>query len=129
MRMAATLLLLLVPMITAAQDYQGMSEEDMEKMMQAMQKMESCMENVDQSKLKILEQRSHEVETEIESLCADGKRDEAQNKALSFGREIAQDPTMKDMRKCGEAMKGMMPKMPFTDQNQDQDRSVRHVCD
>ena len=127
MKMLASILLLLMPMVTVAQNYQGMNEGDMQKMMEQMQEMQSCMQNVDQAKLKVLEQRSYEIEAEVKSLCTSGKRDEAQKKAISFGKEVAKDPTMQAMRKCGEMMKGMTPNMPFMDQ--DKDYSSHHVCD
>jgi hypothetical protein len=127
MKISAIILLLLMPIVTFAQNYQGMSEEDMQKMTQQMQKMETCMQNVDQAKLKVLEQRSYQFDAEVKSLCASGKREEAQAKAISFGKEIANDPTMQAMRKCGEMMKGMTPKMPFMDQHKDS--SSHHVCD
>jgi len=127
MKISAIILLLLMPIVTFAQNYQGMSEEDMQKMTQQMQKMETCMQNVDQAKLKVLEQRSYQFEAEVKSLCDSGKREEAQAKAISFGKEIAIDPTMQAMRKCNEMMKGMMPKMPFMDQHKDP--SSHHVCD
>ncbi len=85
------------------------------------------MQNVDQAKMKVLEQRSYQIEADIKSLCASGKRDEAQEKVISFGKEMAKDTTMQSMRKCGEMAKGMMPKMPFVDQGKD--RSSHHVCD
>ncbi len=127
MKIPAIVLLLLMPMVTGAQNYQGMSEGDTQKMMQQMQKMQACMQNVDQAKLKVLEQRSYQFEAEVKSLCDSGKRDEAQEKAISFGKEIVNDPTMQAMRQCSEMMKGMVPKMPFM--AQDKDRSSHHVCD
>ncbi len=127
MKISTCILLLLIPMIAAAQNYQGMNEEDMQKVMQQMQKMQACMQNVDQDKLKALEQRSKKFEAEVKSMCDSGKRDKAQQKAISFGMEIAKDPSMQQMRKCGELSKGMMPKMPFMDQ--DKDYSSHHVCD
>ena len=127
MKISAITLLLLMPMVTFAQDYQNMSEKEMQKMMQQMQKMGSCMQNVDQSKLKILEQRSNQFEAEAKLLCDNGKREEAQAKAISFGKEIAKDPTMQAMSKCSEMMEGNMPNMPFMDQNKY--HSNHHVCD
>ncbi len=133
MKIAAIILLLLIPTVSAAQNYQGMNKGDMQKMMQQMQKMQSCMQNVDQAKLKELEQRSNQLEAEVKSLCANGKRDKAQDKAISFGMKMMNDPEMQKMRKCGEMMKGMMPTMPamptmpFMDQ--DKDLSSNHVCD
>ena len=119
-------------MITVAQNYQNMSEEDMQKMMQQMQKMQSCMQNIDQAKLKALDQRSSQILANIDSLCASGKRDEAQAKAISYGKEMAKDPTMQAMKKCGEMMssemmEGMMPKTPLMDL--DKDLTSHHVCD
>ena len=132
MKILAIILLLLMPMITVAQNYQNMSEEDMQKMMQQAQKMQSCMQNIDQAKLEAIDQRSSQILANIDSLCASGKRDEAQAKAISYGKEMAKDPTMQAMKKCGEMMsgemmQGMMPKTPLMDL--DKDLSSRHVCD
>ena len=132
MKISAIILLLLMPMVTVAQNYQNMSEEDMQKMMQQAQKMQSCMQNIDQAKLEAIDKRSSEILANIDSLCASGKRDEAQQTAISYGKEMAKDSTMQAMRKCsemmsGEMMQGMMPKTPLMDL--DKDLSSRHVCD
>ena len=132
MKISAIIILLLMPMVTVAQNYQNMSEEDMQKMMQQAEKMQSCMQNIDQAKLQAIDQRSSQVLAKIDSLCASGKRDEAQETAISYGKEMAKDPTMQEMRKCGEMMsgemmQGMMPKIPMMDL--EKDLSSRHVCD
>lgn len=127
MKISMIFLFLFLPLVSSAQNYQGMNEEDMQKMMQQMQKMQSCMEDVDQSKLKALEQRSRQLESEVKSLCANGKRDQAQKKAISFGKDFVNDPTMKKMRKCGEMMKDVMPKMTFT--GLDKESADHHICD
>ena len=61
-----------------------MNEDDMQKMMQQAQEAQACMQKVDQAKLKEIERRSRQVESEIKSLCKRGERDAAQEKALSF---------------------------------------------
>ena len=45
--------------------------------------------------------------------------------------EMAEDPTLQEMRKCGEMYQGMAPQMPYMEQYQedDGDRSSSHVCD
>ena len=63
-------------------------------------------------------------------MCARGKRDEAQEKAIAFSIEIANDPTMQEIRKCQENVKvnmPNMPKMPYMEQ--EKDNSKGHVCD
>ncbi len=135
MKMVMSILILLMPMTAFAQNYQGMNEGDMQAMMQQLQKMKSCMENVDQGQLKMLEQRASQIEAEIKSLCDAGKRDKALKKAISFGKKMTQNPAMEAMKKCGEMMQGMpkgmmqgmMQEMPVIDQDYN-DSSV-HVCD
>lgn len=127
MKTLVIILFLLVPVLTVAQNYQGMSEAEMQKMMQQMQEMQACMENVDQEKMKRLEQQSRQFDADLKSLCAKGQRDEAQQKALSYSKEILNDPTLLTLKKCGEMMKDTMPNLPFTDY--EDDPSGGHVCD
>ena len=132
MKISAIILLLLIPMVAVAQNSQNMSEEDMQKMMQQMQEMQSCLEKIDQAKLDALDQRSSQMRSKVASLCASGKRDEAQKTAISFGKEMSKDPTIQSAKKCtemvsSEMMKGMMPTFPMMDL--EKDLSNRHVCD
>lgn len=126
MKFSIIAVFILMPVVTFAQQ-PSMNEQDMQKMMEQAQKMQACMQGIDQKELQRLEQSSHQMETEIKALCADGKRQEAENKALAYGMEIAKDPTVKTMRQCGEMMKGVMPQMPFV--NQDATSSSKHICD
>ena len=134
MKIFAVIVLLLLPTAALAQNnpnYQNMSEQDMQQMMQNAQKMQECMRHIDQDKLDAIDRLSEEMDDKIKALCAEGKRDEAQAKAMAFGAKIAKDPTMQEMRKCDELYKGMAPKMSFMDQYQkdEKDRASHHVCD
>ena len=124
-------LLCLMPITSFAQNPMGMSEADMQKMMQKMQEAQACMEKIDQSELDALEKKSKQFETEMKSLCASGKRDEAQERAMVYMKEIVNSSAVKEAKRCGEMMKGMMQGMmqdvPFM--NQDKDYSSQHVCD
>ena len=95
-------------------------------MMHQMEQMESCMENIDDAKLEQLSERSEQVNTEIEALCARGKRDEAQQRAVAYGREMAENPTVSQLRKCGTPLQGMFP---ATEMMQEKDYTQSHVCD
>ena len=129
MKIPAGLLSLLLPVSVIAQDYGGMSQGDMQNMMQHMQEMQSCMQDIDQSRLEAFEQRANKVEAEVESLCASGRRDEAQQQAMAFGQEVASNPDIQKIMKCGENMRGMMTEMPFMAQAGGPDTSTGHVCD
>lgn len=124
-------LLCLAPIISFAQNPMGMNEADMQKMMQQMQKAQACMEKIDQSELEALEKKSKQFEAEMKSLCASGKRDAAQDKAMVYMKEIGNSSAVKEAKRCGEmmegVMQGMMQKMPLM--SEDKDYTSQHVCD
>lgn len=134
MKLSITMLSLLLPVMALAQNYPGMgggsmNQADMQNMMQKAQEMQACMQGVDQSKLQQLEQQARQVETEVKALCNSGKRDDAQNEAVSFAREMLDNPDIQKVMKCGEQMRGMVPQMPFMDHASNTDPSSSHVCD
>jgi hypothetical protein len=129
MRISTSIFFLLLPVTASTQNYQGMSEQDMQNMMQQMQKMQNCMQGINQSRMKEFEQQAARVEAEVKSLCTSGKRDDAQQEAMAFAREISNNPDIRKMRECGEKMKDMMPTMPYMDQASGSDTSASHVCD
>lgn len=130
MKLIIGLIMLLIPMIILAQDMQGMGNVDMQKMMEQMQKMQDCIQKIDQAKLKEFERRAYQMEKEIKALCSQGKRAQAEKKALAFSKEIAKDPTIKKLKKCQENVTIEMPNMmDMTYMEQEKDNSNGHVCD
>ena len=128
MRNPAFFLILLLPLTSFAQSYNSMNEAEIEKLFQNVEeKFKSCMENIDDEKMKEFEQRSQEFDKEVNALCAAGKRDEAGRKAVSFGKEIASDPMMQQIQKCNQMMEKMLSKMDYN--VKDVDTNDRHVCD
>jgi predicted transcriptional regulator len=131
MKKLAITLLCLMPITSFAQYPMGMSEADTQKMMQQMQDAQACMEKIDQSELEALEKKANQFEAEMKSLCASGKRDEAQEKAMVYMKQIVNSPAVKEAKRCGEMMKGMMQgmmqNMPLM--NEDKDYTKQHVCD
>ena len=135
MKYLAITLLVFLPLTTFAQNPMGMSEADMQKMMQQMQKAQVCMEKIDRSQLDELEKKSKQFEAEMKSLCATGKRDAAQEKAVDYMKEVVGSPVVKEAKRCGEMMKGMMDGMmqgmnqQGSLMTQDKDYTSQHVCD
>lgn len=123
MKMPLVILLLSVSTAAVAQTYPGMNQADMQKL----QEMQACMSKIDKAQLKALERRQKKFDAEVKSLCDSGERGEAQEKALLFEKEMQKDPVVRAASKCSEIAKGMMPGMPFT--NQDVKSSGQHVCD
>jgi hypothetical protein len=129
MKIPAGILSLIFPVLAIAQNYPGMSGGDMQNMMLQMQKMQTCMQSVDQSRFKVYEQRANKVESEVKSLCASGRRDEAQQRAIAFSQEFASDPDVSKMMECTKMMSSAMPRMPFMDPANESGKSDKHVCD
>jgi metal-dependent amidase/aminoacylase/carboxypeptidase family protein len=116
--------ILSLPLTLYAQD-QGMSDEQMQQMMEGAGKMQDCMAKIDQKAMDEMAAKGEKVHAEIKQLCAAGKRDEAQKKAMEYGREMAASKDMQAMRKCGDMAKGMMPQYAASAA----DNKNAHVCD
>ena len=101
MKKLAMTLLCLAPITSFAQNPMGMSEADMQKMMQQVQKAQDCMEKIDQTKIDALEKKADQFEAEMKLLCANGKRDEAQEKAMVYMKEIVNSSVVKEAKRCG----------------------------
>lgn len=110
-----------------------MDQAQMEKMMQGMAQMAACFENLDQEKLNALAEEGQAVEAELKQLCADGKRAQAQTKAISFGMKFMNSEEFQQVKQCGEMAQGMMPEIPdysiYNDDPDIEDIKNRHVCD
>ncbi|GJL62727.1 MAG: hypothetical protein NPIRA04_13810 [Nitrospirales bacterium] len=129
-------LLILFPVVVYAQSQQGMPPQmNMEQMqrnlgqmdMEQLQKAAACMENLDLSMMDGLEKEWKQMEAEIGSLCQSGKRDEAQNRAMKYAREMMSRPEMRKMQECSKLAAGMMPKMPY--EKIEEMGKNQHVCD
>ena len=61
----------------------GMTEEQMQKMMQDVVKIQECMSKIDPAVMQRMEAEGNKMAAQVDALCAAGKRDEAQQKVIS----------------------------------------------
>jgi hypothetical protein len=124
----ALFIFLLFPITVYAQ---AMNQQDMQNMMVQMQEMAACMQTVDQNEVEALDKDSKIFKAEMKELCNNGKRDEAQQRAIAYSRKVMSSQAFTTMRKCTEnmpaSMKGMMPNMD--PEEIAKDFSKHHVCD
>ncbi len=85
-------------------------------MMAQMQKLQDCIQRIDQSEITAMEQRAKEIAAEVKALCADGKRDQAQEQIITFSKKLAKTPALQELKRCGEISTGMAPMIPLLDQ-------------
>ncbi len=116
MKTSICLLLLLSPFAAFATEKYKMDEEEMEAMMAQMQKLQDCIQRIDQSEITAMEQRAKEIAAEVKALCADGKRDQAQEQIITFSKKLAKTPALQELKRCGEISTGMAPMIPLLDQ-------------
>lgn len=124
-------MLFAMPLAAFAQVPQNMMDPaKMQQMMQQMQTMQACMQNIDPSEMRAMEQRGRALEKELKMLCARGERDAAQDAAMRYAMETAKNPALQEMKKCGEQMMQYMPKLPYQDMaSDDNGEHSGHVCD
>ena len=120
------LVLFLFPLSALAQGNAGMSP-DMMKMMEQAQKAQLCMQEIDVAALEDMSNEGKQMESRIKSLCAAGDRDQAQEEAIAFSRKMMATPSMQQMRTCSEHLRGILPRMPFD--NFEEEFANRHICD
>ena len=62
----------------------------------------------------------------LKSLCQQGKRDEAQRKAIEFSKEVLNSPSIQTIKECTKNMQmnGFTPEIPDFE-----DLENRHICD
>ena len=112
---------------------QAISQEDMDAMMAAAAQMQACLQNVDQGAIKQLEQEQKVFMQKVKGVCAQGKRDDAQDMAMEYAKDVMKSPELVKIRECTESvkmpesMKGMMPDMSV--KTMEKELSKHHVCD
>ena len=120
---------LLIPVVSFAQTSPDMSSAYMQDIMKSIEEMETCMQAIDEKKMDALKDDSVRVGEEVTALCKDGKRSQAQEKAVSYGKKMLNDATMKAMIKCNEPMKGIMKATPIIPFDANAEIKDKHVCD
>ncbi len=129
MKITVIALSLLLPAIAFAQEVPSMNQADIENMMNNLQGMETCMQSIDKNKLDELKSGAEQLKSEVDAMCRAGKRSQAQARAVSYGKKMANDPTMQAMMECVEPMKGMMKSVPMMPFDEVMENSDAHVCD
>lgn len=105
---------------------------NVDQMMQGMAQMAACFQNIDQDKLAAVGQEAQTLEKELKQLCANGEREQAQDRAVSFALKVAESKDFQQLKQCGEMASQMMPQLPdYADYADPESEAYknRHVCD
>lgn len=97
-------------------------------------KAQACVQNVDRAALQKLQQEGEAMQAEVKSLCANKKREQAQEKAINYSKSMAARPEIIKIRECSKMMGGMMSQMmpgmgiPSLEEIESKSKTS-HVCD
>ncbi len=111
-----------------AQNPPKFDPQQMQEMMLKAQEMQSCMKNIDQSVLKDLEQKGKALRSEVKNLCTAGEKSAAQSKARAFAKQALGNPALKDLKKCAEIMKDIVPQLSKAMEMYESNNPKDHVC-
>lgn len=113
-----------------AENMSSMENVHMQQMIQQMNEMQRCLQQIDEIELQKNQENMSRLENKLRALCSAGKRDEAQTEALKFSREMQDSKIFKQIQSCTQEMQqqGFMPKLP-TLEIDDQGNSQTHICD
>jgi len=106
---------LLLPTALLAQNFGGLNQEDMQKMMQQAKAAQECMAKIDQSQLSELQVRSEELATEVRELCKSGDEEQARSKAVEYAKELEADPTVQQLKECSGLIDQQIPAMAWAE--------------
>jgi hypothetical protein len=120
------MLLAAVPVI--AQDWGSLDQDKINQMMQQGQAVQACMAEIDQSELERVQAEGEAMLNEIRSMCSAGKRGEAQSQAIVYGKEMVDEPVVKELQAC-VGLAGMSIPAATWSQLEDTDKAPAHVCD
>lgn len=102
-------------------------EKNLANMQEAIHRSMECMAKIDQSQIQKIEEKTMLFHSRVSTLCSKGKREQAQKQAISFSKEMENNPMITAMNACNKMMAEMIPGMPALDEREDY--SDIHVCD
>lgn len=111
-----------------AQDWGNLDQDKINQMMQQGQAVQACMAEIDQAELERVQAEGEAMLNEIRGMCSSGKRAEAQSQAIVYGKEMVDEPVVKELQAC-VGLAGMSIPAATWSQLEDTDKAPAHVCD
>ena len=140
MKMFISCLAVCVPLLAIAQDVGGIDQETIDSVINQVdpatvdavvkqaQKIEACLAKLDQAEVLRLRSEADAKATEIRTMCTNGERAEAQSKAVSFGKQLEQEPVVIEAKSCIGIAGLAIPQTTWA-QLEDSETAQTHVCD
>lgn len=114
-----------------AQNVNGVSNEQMQMVLQQAQGIQSCIKEMDKNGFSALNEEGKLVQKDIKALCKAGDREQAQYEAVQFAQKVKQSSAYQAMQQCASPMitgiaNGLLQAAQSTDAS---GKPQVHVCD
>ena len=86
-----------------------LTDTQMQLLMEQLQEVQGCVTELEPGALAALQADGEALMAEVGTLCQSGKRDEAQAKALAFGRQFETSAEMQQLLTCAKRMGSVLP--------------------
>ena len=90
----------------------GFSSFAIAQMPAGMQEAVDCMQSIDQQELENLGTEGEKLSNDIKALCEKGDESGASDLLLGYMKDMAENETVAQLKKCSEMMQKVMPGMP-----------------
>ncbi len=104
-RLAAVSLALMSGTVAALE----LDDKQMQLLMEQLQEVQGCVGELEPGALAALQSDGEALMAEVGTLCRAGKRDEAQARALAFGRQFETSAEMQQLLTCAKRMGSVLP--------------------
>jgi len=91
--------------------------------LEQVKELNTCMSKIDMSAFANMQKEAAEMQVKVKEMCKKGKRDKAQNLALSYTKKMLNLPELKQLENCTKSFR------PADKEGKNDDLMKAHVCD
>lgn len=129
MKKVMFILFLVTPFSLFAQNPLGINEGSLQNLNQSLQHLQSCMTGIDPTALLSIQKEAQQLKREIDTLCRNKKRHEAQAKAIASSKALMTNPVIQKFKQCGQSITEIASSEAYLSALQKTGASKQHICD
>lgn len=108
--------------------FPGMTQEQVRLIMENSRKIQECLATEGKEPLKRVQQLNAKNSKTLDALCKADKRDEAEETAVRFGKELAESEDMRVIKKCSGGKTKIADIYKVQEDSADPN-APKHICD
>ena len=106
-----------------------LTEAQRQQLVEQAAQLQDCLAKVDQNALQALSDQGEQTQSEVQALCQSGKREAAQQKAMTYIKALEQSGILNEIKKCGTVGEQVVRQMALPATTDTEMASGSHICD